>query len=88
MRYILINFRLILNIIVLNSMLYVCNLIIYFVRNLFYEKLYNNINILLVNININWFHPYILNLIINFGWNYLIKHYIMVSIVLTKISMN
>ena len=84
MRYILINFRLILNFVVLISMLCVYNLIVYFVRNLIYKKLCNNINILLVNTNINWF----LSIIINLVRNYFIKNYIMVNILLNDSSVN
>ena len=59
-------------------MLYVCNLIVYFVRNLFYKKLCYNITILLVNININYFLP----IIMNFASNYFTKNYIMLSMLL------
>ena len=78
MRYIyiykLINFRLILNFRVLVSMLCMCNLIVYFMKILFYTKLCNNINIFLINTNINWF----LFLIMNFVRNYFIKKHTMI----------
>ena len=46
---------LVLNFVVLVYKLCICNVMVYFIRNLFYKKLCNNKNILLVNTNINWF---------------------------------
>ena len=84
MRYIVINFCLTLNFVILISMLCVCNSMVYFVKNLFYKKLCNDVNILWVNTNINWFPP----IIMNFVRNYSIRNYVMVSILLNDNSMN
>ena len=65
-------------------MLCMCNLIVYFARNLFYKKLCNNISIFLVNININYF----LHIIIKFVTNYFIKNYTMISMLLNDTNAN